>query len=81
MGCLKAAKFSVENPQQLKHGLPDQLKLETMIDPQLPHHAVFDAKDVELLSRLAKKSGRPTNYNKKLHQFLSQVKSSLLPHD
>ena len=49
-----------------------------LLQDEYPPGAVMDAKDVELLNNLHKKSWRPTNYNKKLNRFFSQAKSSLI---
>ena len=67
--------------QQLQTSFKCHLRKATLLDPMLPRGAVIDAKDIELLNNVSKKSRRPINYNKRLQQYLSLAKLSLVSHD
>ncbi|XP_071928097.1 uncharacterized protein [Coffea arabica] len=59
------------------HGwLEKRVRRAELLENNLPWGATIDAKNVELLNNLGRKSGRPTNYTKKLQQFRAQIPST-----
>lgn len=60
---------SEQQLRDFKNFLDNNQKGSILLLDKCPRGAMIDAKDIVLLNNLHKISGRPTNYNKKLHHF------------